>query len=115
MTLAEELAKLEQMRERGSLSETEFAQAKARLLQPPVAPLSKVTALNGLRRSATDRWFGGVCGGLATFSGMDAWLWRLIFVLMLTLAGCGLLLYVAMWILVPLDSDAYHLPLSSNP
>ena len=62
----------------------------------------------------TDQWLGGVCGGLATFTGMDAWLWRLIFVLMLTLAGTGLLLYVAMWILVPLDSDAYHLPLSSN-
>jgi phage shock protein PspC (stress-responsive transcriptional regulator) len=39
----------------------------------------------------------------------------MLFVLMLTLAGCGLLLYVAMWILVPLDSDAYHLPLSSHP
>ena len=41
MTLAEELAKLEQMRERGSLSETEFAQAKARLvmaLLEPTAP-----------------------------------------------------------------------------
>lgn len=114
MTLAEELAKLEQMRERGSLSETEFGQAKARLLQPPAAPLSKVSALNGLRRSATDQWLGGVCGGLAAFTGLDAWLWRLIFVLMLTLAGTGLLLYVAMWILVPLESDAYRLPLSSN-
>jgi hypothetical protein len=60
------------VRERGSLSETEFAQAKARLLQPPVAPVQG-DALNGLRRSATTD-FGGV-RGLATFSG-DAWLWR---------------------------------------
>lgn len=105
MSLAQDLENLEQLRNRGSLSEAEFAQAKARLLQAPAAtPLSKVSALNGLRRSATDRWLGGVCAGMARFTGLDTWLWRLAFTLMLILGGTGLLLYVLMWILVPLES-----------
>ena len=105
MSLAQDLENLEQLRNRGSLSETEFAQAKARLLQTPAAtPLARVSALNGLRRSSTDRWLGGVCGGLAKFSGLDTWLWRLAFTLLLILGGTGLLVYVLMWILVPLDS-----------
>lgn len=116
MTLAQDLENLEQMRSRGSLSETEFAQAKARLLQTPAAPLSpKVSALNGLRRSSTDQWLGGVCAGLARFSGLDTWLWRLAFALMLILAGTGLLVYVLMWILVPLETagETRTLPSSS--
>jgi len=113
MTLAHELENLEQMRNRGALSEVEFAQAKARLLQPaPVAPLSRASSLNGLRRSTTDRWLGGVCGGLSDFSGIDAWLWRLAFALMFILGGTGLLLYVLMWILVPLESHGYQAPAS---
>ena len=115
MTLAQELENLEQMRNRGALSEDEFAQAKARLLQQtPVGPLTRVTALNGLRRSATDQWIGGVCGGLSNFTGMDTWLWRLAFALMLVLGGTGLLLYVLLWILVPLESSSYRAPMSTN-
>lgn len=108
MSLAQELENLEQMRNRGSLTETEFQQAKARLLQTsaPATPLSKASALNGLRRSATDQWLGGVCGGLAAFSGLDTWLWRLLFALMFILGGTGLLLYVLLWILVPLEPVA---------
>jgi len=105
MTLAQDLENLEQMRNRGSLSETEFQQAKARLLQsPPAASGPKVTVLNGLRRSATDQWIGGVCGGLSAFTGLDTWLWRLVFALMLILGGTGLVLYVLLWILVPLET-----------
>ena len=116
MTLAQELENLEQLRNRGALSEAEFAQAKSRLLQPPVAAASRLnaTALNGLRRSSSDQWIGGVCGGLARFTGLDAWLWRLLFALMLILAGTGLLFYVLMWILVPLEPSPYHTPISTN-
>jgi phage shock protein C len=106
MSLAEQLVQLEQLRDRGSLNEAEFAQAKARLLQAPPAPVSKLSALNGLRRSTTDRWVGGVCGGLAEFTGVDAWLWRLAFTLMLLLGGTGLFFYIVLWVLVPLGPDA---------
>ena len=39
-----------------------------------------------LRRSGTEKIFGGVCGGLAEYSGIDVVLWRVGFV-GLTLAG----------------------------
>ncbi|MEI8157897.1 MAG: PspC domain-containing protein [Burkholderiales bacterium] len=113
MSLAQDLENLEQLRNRGSLSEAEFAQAKAQLLQAPATTaLSKVSALNGLRRSTTDRWLGGVCAGMASFTGLDTWLWRLAFTLMLILGGTGLLVYVLMWILVPMEpvGDARTLP-----
>jgi len=113
MALAQDLENLEQMRNRGSLSEAEFQQAKARLLQPPPsAPLNKVAAINGLRRSARDQWIGGVCGGLSAFTGLDAWLWRLVFALMLILGGTGLVLYVLLWILVPLEAPGSSANLS---
>jgi phage shock protein C len=105
MTLAQDLENLEKMRDRGSLNETEFAQAKARLLQSH-AQLdgTRALALNGLRRSSTDKWLGGVCAGLAQFTGLDAWLWRLAFTLMLIVGGTGFLVYLLLWILVPPDT-----------
>ena len=110
MTLAQELESLEQLHHRGALTETEFAQAKARLLQAPAttATAHNTASLNGLRRSNSDRWIGGVCGGLAQLTGMDAWLWRLLFAMLVILAGTGLLFYVLVWILVPVEPNAHH-------
>ena len=115
MTLAEQLTQLEKMRERGTLSETEFSQAKAKLLQPrPASGVSGITALNGLRRSRSDAWLGGVCGGLGVFTGMDAWLWRLAFALLVLLGGTGLVVYALMWILVPREDEVHRLPMSPH-
>ena len=54
-----------------------------------------------LYRSKTDRKLAGVCGGLAQYFGVDATLIRVLFVLLAVLGGSGLVLYVAMWIIVP--------------
>jgi phage shock protein PspC (stress-responsive transcriptional regulator) len=59
--------------------------------------------LHALRRSRTDSWLGGVCGGLAPATGLPAWLLRLIFALMLVCGGTGLVAYLLLWILVPRD------------
>jgi phage shock protein PspC (stress-responsive transcriptional regulator) len=103
MTLSDELSKLAELRASGGLTEEEFRRAKERLLQseqsPPGDPV--VSAVNSLRRSRNDRWFGGVCGGIARSTGMAAWLWRLIFSALFIFAGAGLLLYVLLWIFVP--------------
>ena len=101
MSLADELIKLDELRTRGVLTTDEFERAKARLLQPDAPPAPGVAAINNLRRSATDRWIGGVCGGLALPTGVDSWVWRLIFAVLLLLGGTGLLLYVLLWIFVP--------------
>lgn len=104
MTIADELLRLEQLRDRGSISPEEFARAKARVLASgqPQEPLFR--ALNQFRRSSTDRWVGGVCGGLGVSTGMDSWLWRLVFALLLLAGGTGVVVYLVLWIFVPLDT-----------
>ena len=105
MTLSDELSKLAELRSSGSLSEEEFTRAKERLLQSEKAPINDpvLSAVNSFRRSRSNRWFGGVCGGMARSTGMDAWIWRLIFAALFICAGAGLLLYVLLWIFVPGD------------
>jgi phage shock protein C len=54
-----------------------------------------------LRRSSTDRMAGGVCGGLADYSGVDPVLWRVGFVGLTLAGGAGVVLYLLLWVLVP--------------
>ena len=104
MSLADDLGRLEEMRSRGALSDDEFQRAKARLLgaaAPPGADNPAVLAINRLRRSRSDRWIGGVCGGLAAATGLESWIWRLIAVALAFFGGSGLLLYILLWLFVP--------------
>jgi phage shock protein PspC (stress-responsive transcriptional regulator) len=100
MSLADEIAKLHELLNRGALTQAEFEQAKSRLLSSGDGHSGRF-AVNRLRRSERERWLGGVCGGLAGASGLESWAWRLAFVLGLLLGGITLFVYVAMWILVP--------------
>jgi phage shock protein C len=54
-----------------------------------------------LYRSKTDRKLAGVCGGLAHYFNTDATLIRVLFVVLAVLGGAGLVIYAAMWIIVP--------------
>lgn len=103
MTLTDELNKLAELRERGVLTEEEFARAKARLLSAEQVPSNEplVSAVNTFRRSRTDRILGGVCGGLGRATGIESFVWRLIFVALFLCVGAGLLAYVLLWIFVP--------------
>ncbi|HPO19783.1 MAG TPA: PspC domain-containing protein [Rubrivivax sp.] len=104
MGLVDELARLEEMRARGTLSEDDFQRAKQRLIDAePVEPAPAGTALNRLRRSRSDKWLGGVCAGIAQVSGIDSWIVRLAFALLFVFAGTGLLIYLLLWIFVPLE------------
>jgi phage shock protein C len=103
MTLSDDLSKLEELRSRGALTEEEYTRAKDRLLnadQPRPNP-SYASPVTSFRRSRSDRWFGGVCGGIARATGMDSWAWRLLFTILFICAGAGLLVYVLLWIFVP--------------
>ena len=64
-----------------------------------------------LRRSATDRMAGGVCGGLAAYTGIDAVLWRVAFVTLTVLGGSGVLFYAVLWVLMPAPSANPDTPL----
>ena len=54
-----------------------------------------------LYRSKANRKLAGVCGGLAQYFNVDATLVRVLFVVLAVLGGSGLVLYLAMWIIVP--------------
>ena len=60
---------------------------------PPVRPT--------LQRSRTDKFVGGVAGGLARYSGVDPLLWRVGFVALTLAGGTGIAVYLLLWLLMP--------------
>ncbi|MBD0024183.1 PspC domain-containing protein [Gordonia pseudamarae] len=54
-----------------------------------------------LLRSRQDRWIGGVCGGIGEYFGWDPNLVRLAFALSILLPGPQLLVYLALWLVIP--------------
>ncbi len=106
MSVSEELKRLHELHQAGALSDEEFARAKEKLLnQGSKESGDFATEVGKLRRSTHDRWLGGVCGGIAKQTGIESWIWRLIFVLVATCAGFGGLIYILMWIFVPTDDQ----------
>jgi phage shock protein PspC (stress-responsive transcriptional regulator) len=98
MSTADEIAKLHDLLAKGAITQAEFEQAKARLLaQPP----GNALAINRLRLSDSDKWIAGVCGGIGAATGVESWIWRLVFVLGVLFGGFTLLLYLLLWIFVP--------------
>jgi phage shock protein PspC (stress-responsive transcriptional regulator) len=65
---------------------------------PPVRPQ--------LRRSRTNKILGGVSGGLAEYSGIDALLWRVGFVALTLAGGTGVIVYLLLWVLMPAGPPA---------
>ena len=102
MALSDELSKLAELRASGLLTEDEFTRAKERLLSGGTSRSEPaVSAVNSFRRSRTDRVLGGVCGGMARATGVESWVWRLLFTVLFIFGGVGLLVYVLLWIFVP--------------
>jgi phage shock protein C len=55
-----------------------------------------------LRRSRTNRMIAGVCGGLQDFFGLDAFWFRLAFVLAMIPGGIpGIAVYLILWLIMP--------------
>ena len=59
-----------------------------------------------LTRSDTDRLLAGVCGGIAAYLSVDSTLVRLAFIVLLFASGIGLPMYLILWIIMPLATDA---------
>jgi phage shock protein PspC (stress-responsive transcriptional regulator) len=103
VSLAEELEKLQSLRDRGAISEEEFARAKARVLEQAPPPSDARSFLQHLSRSRTDRFVGGVCGGLGQHTDLPSWAWRVIFCLTMLYFGAGLLIYLLLWLFLPAE------------
>ena len=127
MDMADQLQKLTALHQQGALTDAEFSLAKKTLIEEVQfdqtthfagasqaesansdasnSPSRPTSALHSLRRTRDDRWIGGVCGGLAVATDIPAWSWRLLFVLLTLLHGFGLLVYILLWIFVPLPVE----------
>lgn len=57
----------------------------------------------GLYRSRNDSVIGGVAGGLAQYWHMDSTILRVVFLLVALFGGGGLILYIILWIAIPLE------------
>ena len=69
------------------------------------------SAIRRLYRSRTERMLGGVCGGLGVYFTIDPTLIRVLFVVLALASGAGLIAYLLLLIIVPIEP----LPLSGPP
>ena len=104
MTMIDDLERLSALRDKGAITDGEYEQAKAKILDrgastEPVRP--PYFRPSQMRRSSTDRWLGGVCGGIARITGSETWIWRLLFTGGLVFGGVTALIYALLWIFVP--------------
>jgi phage shock protein PspC (stress-responsive transcriptional regulator) len=105
MGIANDLERLAELHRSGALSDAEYATAKACALGSASHGTDGVVdGLHALRRSRSDRWLGGVCGGMAPATGLPSWLWRLIFLSLALCGGTGAVLYGLLWILLPKEA-----------
>jgi phage shock protein C len=103
VTVADEIEKLQSLRDRGIISEQEFSRAKAQVLEGTTPASDARSMLHQLARSSSDRFVGGVCGGLGRHTDLPSWAWRVIFCLTLLYFGAGLLIYLLLWLFLPLE------------
>ena len=117
MNISEELKKLHDLHQSGGLTDAEFEKAKSKILDKQENDRGSESVfnssfndkkssegiynLNQLRRSKTDQWLGGVCGGIAKSTGLESWIWRVIFIFFVLAYGVGFLAYVIAWIFIP--------------
>lgn len=105
---------------RGAMSTTTPPPAAEQDAPPHPESGPRVTAaeardLGRLRRSVGDRRLAGVAGGLGQHLDIDPTIIRVAFVVLALFGGSGVLLYVACWVLVPLQgTDRAIVPLDSG-
>ena len=59
-----------------------------------------------MKRSTSDRWFGGVCGGLGEYYNIDPTIIRVVFFLLFWFGWGGGLVYLILWIVLPQEPVA---------
>lgn len=66
-------------------------------------------------RSSRDKKLGGVCAGLADYFDLDPTIVRIVWLLAIFLGGTGLLLYLILWIALPLAPSTPVVVVPSTP
>ena len=74
------------------------------------------SASKKLFRDNDDKFLGGVCAGLGHFIGIDALWVRILWLVLVSFFGTGILLYIILWILVPTaNTTAEKLQMKGEP
>lgn len=63
----------------------------------------QIKSYKKLYRSRSERMLAGICGGLAEYFNIDPTIVRLGFVGFAAVGGCAILIYILMWLIVPLE------------
>jgi phage shock protein PspC (stress-responsive transcriptional regulator) len=72
----------------------------------PRVDAEQMRDLGRLRRSRSDRYVAGVAGGLGRHFDVDPTVIRVVLAVLTFFGGAGLVVYVAVWLLVPEDGEA---------
>lgn len=64
----------------------------------------KAPKFQGLYRSETNKVIAGVAGGLGEYFDIEPTIIRILFVLMAVFGGSGLIIYLALWLIIPSKS-----------
>ncbi len=67
---------------------------------PAAAPAAPDTGGRKLRRSTTDKVFGGVCGGMGEYFDIDPVILRVVWAVVAFATGVGFLAYLICWIVI---------------
>lgn len=70
-----------------------------------VSDVRAASARSDLYRSPTDRYVGGVCGGLGERFNIDPTIIRIIFLTAMVFGGTGIWIYLALWAFVPVKDE----------
>lgn len=63
--------------------------------------MQQTTQPKRLYRSRKERLIAGVCGGLGNYFEIDPTWVRILFIVLLLLAGTTLIVYIILWVIVP--------------
>lgn len=77
---------------------------------PSVTPFAPQGPPRRFVRFTTDKKIAGVCAGVARYFDLDATLVRALWLLCVLLGGTGLIAYIVLWILMPLEPEYPMLP-----
>ena len=75
--------------------------------EPPSKTVTGKQSARRIFRDPDERILGGVCSGLSTYFGINDPIWlRLIFVILFFMFGTGPLIYIILWIIIPVAKTA---------
>ena len=58
-----------------------------------------------LSRNESDKMIAGICGGVANYINIDSLLVRALFFFLIFASGIGILIYMILWFIMPLESN----------